>query len=222
MRMASPHISPGFVAGTASGEEEAEEEQRFVENHRSPGLKAALASIPADGTCRILDLGPSVAGNLEFVSSLASRVQIVDLLGGDTLTGKTAYPGHRERVGVLSALADEHADSFPLVLVWDTFSYLPIEQAQAVVGELARLCRPDGRLLAIIVEADTMPASPNIYRIIDEESLAYELRTTDIRGGPQLPPAAVERLLAGFSIEHSYVLRHGVREYLAVRRKLGS
>jgi len=222
MRLVSPHISPGSVARAASAEEEVEEEQRLVESHPSPGLKAALASIPADGTCRILDLGPSVAGNLEFVSSLASRVQIVDLLGGDTLTGKTAYPGHRERVGVLRALADEHAGSFHLVLAWDIFNYLPIEQAQAVVGELARLCRPAGRLLAIVVETDTMPASPNRYRIIDEENLAYELLTIDLRGGPHLPPAAVERFLAGFSIEHSFVLRHGVREYLAVRRELGS
>ena len=39
------------------------------------------------------------------------------------------------------------------------------------------------------------------------------------RDNPDLPPAEVEKLLAGFRVEHSFVLRHGVREYVAVRER---
>ena len=38
----------------------------------SPGLEEALAGLPADGGCKVLDLGPSVAANVEFVSAFAS------------------------------------------------------------------------------------------------------------------------------------------------------
>ena len=32
-----------------------------------------------------------------------------------------------------------------------------------------------------------------------------------------MTPAAVEEILQGFSIEHAFVLRNGVREYVAIR-----
>ena len=38
------------------------------------------------------------------------------------------------------------------------------------------------------------------------------------QGAPELPPAAVGKLLKGFRIEHSFVLQHGVHEYAATRK----
>jgi hypothetical protein len=35
--------------------------------------------------------------------------------------------------------------------------------------------------------------------------------------GFRRPPAAVGRLLGGFSVERSFVLRHGFQEYVAIR-----
>jgi hypothetical protein len=69
----------------------------------------------------------------------------------------------------------------------------------------------------IVHATETMPDIPNRYRILGDDQLAYEPVTTDRRGAPNLPPAAVERRLEGFEIEHSFVLRHGVREYVAIR-----
>jgi len=38
------------------------------ETYTSPGLEEALRGVPDDGSCKVLDLGPSVADNVEFVS----------------------------------------------------------------------------------------------------------------------------------------------------------
>lgn len=202
----------------ATTDEQAGADRSLVESHQSPGLKEVFASTSGRQDLRILDLGPSVAGNIEFVSSIASRVQIVDLVEKDRRT-RAGQP--KIRVHDLVDLAAEHEGLFDIVLAWDIFNYLPDPHAQEVVEELARLCRPGARLMAIIVEADTMPASPSTFKIINEESLAYQLESSDVRGGPQLPPAAVDRLLKGFAIEHTFVLRHGVREYVAVRKENG-
>jgi hypothetical protein len=49
-----------------------------IDIHSSPGLEEALRGVPNDGSCKVLDLGPSVADNIEFVSSFASYLQIID------------------------------------------------------------------------------------------------------------------------------------------------
>ena len=41
----------------------------------------------------------------------------------------------------------------------------------------------------------------------------------EVRGAPNLPPSTVERLIKGFRIEHSFVLQHGVHEYVASRKR---
>jgi SAM-dependent methyltransferase len=188
-----------------------------VETHQSPGLKGVFLSVPTDGSCRILDLGCVVAGNLDFFSSFASRLQIVDLLGCGRAGGKADRQTPPARLQAVRGLLADHERSFHAVFAWDVFNYLPFDECKALAAEVARLCRPGGRLLAMVAASNTIPATPNRYRIVDGETIDYEPTTTEVKGGPQLTPAAVERLLEGFSIEHSFVLRHGVREYVAVR-----
>jgi len=191
--------------------------RRKLVDHGSPGLKAALDILPSDGSGWVLDLGPAVAGNLEFLSSLVSRVQVVDLLGRRSCVEESSVVGMDGSSALLQALEPEFARTFHLVLAWDVLNYLSPDRGRTLIEWLTRLCSPDGRLLASIVTSETMPARSNRYRIVDHETLIYEATTDELRGAPQLTPAAVERLVVGFQIEHSFVLRHGVREYLAVR-----
>jgi hypothetical protein len=188
------------------------------EIHSSPGLEEALRGIPADGSCRVLDLGSSVADNVEFASSFASRLQIVDLLGrvassGDVIGGVSA------RIASIEGIGREYVRSFHLVLAWDVVNYLSDAQAKRLLQTVAELCLPGARLHMIVYARDTMPTVPIRYRIIDPARLSYEPTSADMRGAPHLPPAAVERLLTGFRIEHSFVLQHGVHEYVASRKR---
>lgn len=188
------------------------------EIYSSPGLEETLAGIPADRSCKVLDLGPSVAANFEFVSDFASYLHIIDAIDrGPTASG--AEGGGYGRLGTLNALLDEHRRSFHLVLAWDVFNYLSAEQAERLNQSVAELCLPGARLHAIFFATDTMPAVPNRYRVVDRARLAYEPGTTEVRGAPDLPPSAVGKLLKGFRIEHSFVLQHGVHEYAASRKR---
>jgi hypothetical protein len=184
----------------------------------SPGLEEAMSGVADDGSCRVLDLGPSVADNVEFVASFASYLQIIDAIDrGPSASGREG--GGLARLSAINALLDEHRRSFNLVLAWDVFNYLSSEQAERLNRSVAELCLPNARLHAIFFATDTMPAVPNRYRIVDRDRLAYEPGTTEIRGAPDLPPAAVGKLLKGFRIEHSFVLQHGVHEYAATRKR---
>lgn len=189
-----------------------------TEIHSAPGLEEALRGVPDDGSCRVLDLGPSVAGNVEFVSSLASYLHIIDVINRGPGTSDHEGPGS-DRLSAVHRLLDDHQRSFHLVLAWDVFNYLSPEQAERLNQSVAELCLPNARLHAIFFATDTMPAVPNRYRIVDRAHVAYEPVTTEIRGAPDVPPAAVAKLLKGFRIEHSFVLQHGVHEYAATRKR---
>jgi len=131
-----------------------------IEIYSSPGLEEALAGIPADGSCKVLDLGPSVAANVEFVSAFASYLQVIDAIDRGPSASGTELGGFG-RLSAVNALVDEHRRSFQLVLAWDVFNYLSAEQAERLNQSVAELCLPGARLHAIFFATDTMPAVPN-------------------------------------------------------------
>ncbi len=189
-----------------------------IDIYSSPGLEEALLGMPDDGTCKVLDLGPSVADNVEFVSSFASYLQIVDAIDRDPSSSEFEGGGFG-RWSVLQSLFEKHRRSFSLVLMWDVLNYLPIDQAERLLQSVAELCLPGARLHAIVFATDTMTTVPTRYRIIDSTHLAYETATSEQRGAPNLLPATVQKLLQGFRVEHSFVLQHGVHEYVASRKR---
>lgn len=199
---------------TASIEEiPIESEGRESETFGSPGLEEALRGFSDARRVRVLDLGSAVAANVEYLSSRVSYLQIVDAI--DRGDGDSGGAAAMCRLDVLEALIDERLPGFNLILLWDVLNYLTPEQAERMMSAIARLCSPYARLHAIVFATDTMTELPNRYRIVDGSHLVYEPTTTEVRGAPDLPPAAVEKMLRGFEIEHSFVLRHGVHEYVA-------
>ena len=189
-----------------------------VDIYSSPGLEEALRGKPNEESCKVLDLGPSVADNVEFVSSFASYLQIIDAIDRNPSASDFGGCGFG-RLSALQALFDKHRRSFSLVLMWDVLNYLSIDQAERLLQSVAELCLPGARLHAIVFATNTMAAIPNRYRIIDNARIAYEKATTEQLGAPALPPAAVGKLLQGFRVEHSFVLQHGVHEYVASRKR---
>jgi len=200
-------------------EDREEKEQDIPEpstlSYPSPGLHAVLAALPSDGSCRVLDLGPAVSDNVAFISSIAELIQIVDIFGGEIPESGTPNAAVDKGLAALRTLSRSRRETFHVVFTWDLFDYLPETMSAEILRALSRLCRPAALLHTIVHATDTMPDMPNRYRILGDDRLAYEPVTSDRRGAPNLPPASVERLLNGFHIEHSFVLRHGVREYVA-------
>jgi hypothetical protein len=180
-----------------------------IEEHRSPGLKAALAGAAARTGCRVLDLGPVVPANIAFLARFASHVSIADLSEDD---GGGPGPLHwRER------LAFAVGGSFDLVLVWDYLNRLDRREARDLVDRLRSVTRPGAVLFLVIHEGPEMPARPVTYEILGEETIRYRPADGGSVAAPTILPAEVGRMLAGFRVDASFLLRHGVREYVAVR-----
>ncbi len=196
--------------------EEAQDPRRRV--HSAPGFEVATGALDTGSRCKVLDLGSALPENVEYLAGFASYVQIIDWCSWGSSNHQIEASGY-ERLNTLQNLLAEHRKSFDLVLLWDLLNYLPVDRARRVIRSVAELCRPGARIHAIVYAIDTMPELPNRYRVVTGDRLAYELQTSELRGAPKLPPATVEKLLEGFGVEHSFVLQHGVHEFVAVRSR---
>lgn len=188
--------------------EGAEAEPGGADEMLSPGLRAALAGPSARPGCRILDFGPLLPANLTFVSRFASHVGIADLSGGDD--GGAGARGWRGRLAGIEG-------PFDLVLAWDFLSHIDRTESRDLVGWLRSVTRPGGALFLMVHEGPEMPARPGVFEICGSDRIARRPTICDTVAAPRIPPAEVARLLAGFRVDASFLLRHGVREYVALR-----
>ncbi len=185
------------------------DESPTLEVYHSPGLEAALRVVRAGGGDRVLDLGPAVSANLEFLSSSARHLRVADLLSD-----------HQERDEADAAgrglLVDPAWGPFDLVLAWDVLSYLEPEGAAEVVASITEACSPGACLFALVTITKEATDRSVVFVVRDGTTLEYRPAPARQRHLRSAKPAAVQRLLAPFRVERSFVLRNGFQEYVAV------
>ena len=188
-----------------------------LEIHRSLALAGLLAELPEESRLSVLDLGPAVGANLEFLSArYRCRLQVADLwrsAGTHRLADPEADPAALFRELLPLAGGPE----IDLVLAWDLLNYLRREQIRALAEHLAPSCRPGGRLFAMVLTGREIPRQPLTYELRAGGELVYRAAGGAIRPGPRYRPAEVDALTPGFTVDRSYLLRHGIQEYLLVR-----
>ncbi len=189
------------------------------EVHRSLAFSALIGGIRADHKLQVLDLGPAVGTNVEFLSRFDCKLYIEDLysaLAGRSPAGAEdeARPQEIEELLPLPESAN-----FDVVLAWDLFNYLQRDELRRLMRHLTRFCRPGAVLLAFISIQKQMPAQPIRFRIVDEANLLYEQRSAHQRPAPRYASYDLGEMLEGFRIDRSYLLRHGIQEYLFVREE---
>jgi hypothetical protein len=175
---------------------------------RSLALANLFSHLVPGGAYDFLDLGPAIGSNIEFLSRYARTVRVGDL--HSTLTADTP----RDVAQALESLTPE--GTYHGVLAWDLFNYLDETELRVAAGVLSRALAPGGYLLAVIHYTAQMPGEPLRFRIADQETVTYrEPRTA--RPAPRYPQRTLERAFAALELDHSYLLKAGLQEYLFVR-----
>ncbi len=187
--------------------------------YRSPALRELVARLADDVPHTILDLQPAVGANVEFFSRFTCRLQIVDLLSALAAAGAPAAPAApaADADAAFRRALPVPAAPYDVVLAWEVLDYLPRERVRGLLEHLCGLCRPRALMLVFISTAKEIPVLPPVFKIADGHTLDWQARATAMRPGPRLAPADVEHMAAGFTVAHSVVMRHGVREYLFER-----
>ena len=184
--------------------------------HRSLALAALFEEI-RKRKMTVLDLGSTVGSNVEFLSQFGCKLFIEDLysaLSSRTTGGEGDLAGPEFFAEFLALPEDTR---FDVILAWDLFNYLQRKELAAFSEQLRRYSRPGTLVLALISYHKTIPAQPYRFKIKDEQHLVYERRTPTDRPSPRVAPAEVTSLLKGFRVDRSFLLQHGIQEYLLVR-----
>lgn len=181
----------------------------------SLALPQVLRRLQADRKTRVLDLGAASGANVVFFSRRPCTFHIADLYRG--LRSELGLP--RDAATLDEALAPQLPEGpFDLVLAWDLLDYFDRSQLEVLGRHLASRCRPGALLFGIVSYLHQIPDRPHRFEILDEETLAYGDASGLTRPAPGYREPDLVRLLPGFAVEASYLLRHGVQEYLLARR----
>jgi hypothetical protein len=185
--------------------------------HRSPALTAILDELRPGSRHAVLDLGPPVAANIKVLSALSCRVRIADLH-----RSLAAEPVESRRPDAMGALFERLLplapdERFDALLAWDVFDYMRPDQVSSLLARLTPACRPGALALVLASTRPQIPGLPLRYRIVDRESLAYDGPSPAVRPCPRYGQHDLARMMPGFSVRRSFLLRSGVQEFLLAR-----
>ena len=176
-------------------------------------LKKFLATLTADESPLLLDLGPVVGSNVSFFGEqLGCKIFVEDIF---------ADVDRHVRDNKLEDLAAFFKQRLPQkentvdgILCWDVFDYLDRPAAQELAAQLTRVLRPDGALLGFFGIAPPRDARYTKFIIMDDVNLKH-------RGYPALRGRQtvlqnrdILRLFSGLHVSDSFLLQNNLREIL--------
>ncbi|MHB1192669.1 MAG: hypothetical protein ACYC6F_06445 [Longimicrobiales bacterium] len=175
----------------------------------APGLTALFRDLAPGEPRALLDLGPALGDNLRFYSRYTGRIRFADLLVRGMPEATPVAPLH--------GLRDHPEFPYDLVLAWNLLDQVTPERRRAVVEELADLATPGSRLHLLLDMSDEPFLRPLRFTIVDRERLTFTAVGPPRPALPRPLPAQVDPLLRPFRVVRAFVLRDGMREYVAVR-----
>lgn len=191
-----------------------------TEVYRSMGLDALVRELAEEGRYTVLDLGPALGANVDFWSGFACKIHFADLHG--TLAEAGLEAGGEAAVwdpALLQRLLPfEPETRFDIILCWDILNYLTQEQVTSLVARLAEFCKQGTYLFAQFWLSPRIPARPITFKIVDREHLRYANRDRETRSWAFFQPRDINKIMEDFRVAGSFLLRHGIQEYLFVYR----
>lgn len=175
----------------------------------APGLIELFEGLGPGGSHSVLDLGEGSSGNLRFYGHFARRIRFADLLG--PLSAEAGWNA------ALDALPHDPEHPYDVVLAWNALDRMEREQRPRVIDRLVEITAPGARLYVLTDLSESPTTRPLRFALLDSGRVAQQPVGPEEAAYPPLLPAELERMLKPFEIEHSFVLRNGMREYVAMR-----
>lgn len=192
-----------------------EQTSEFDEEHRSLALNALWHRLQAGQSNHILDLGRASSDNLDFYARCSRKIYIEDLhstLKGFDYLSPDKSTSLEEIFKYLMPYG--RGTHFDAIFSWDLFNYLEPPQFAYLVRHLSRFCRPGAIIFAMISTRKLIPEQPGMYRIIDSETISYQSTSKILQQCPQYQETDLTKMLPGFRVVNSFLLRNGIKEFL--------
>ena len=181
--------------------------------YSSKTLAQFLTLLFSRPSAELVDLGPVVGANVAFIGErIGCKFHVEDLYADlDRHASEGTIEQFPEFLGQRFALLRESVDA---VLCWDIFDYLSPSAASVLAGELKRVLRPGGPLLAFFSGGGPDDGRYTKYVIENDWRLRLRSYAAACHRERVLHNREINSLFAGFDLFGSVLLKSGVREVL--------
>ena len=155
----------------------------------------------------ILDLGPSLAGNLEYYSSLSRFIHIENIWEAVSVAHDA-----REQAPLDQIVLMHTPITFDLVLAWDLFNYLEAAEIELLQKRLNNLIKPGGLLHVLVCLRKDLTALPYTIQLAPDKGLIFRKSSTRSRPSPCYNKYSLAKLLPAFQRQSSLILTNGYEE----------
>jgi hypothetical protein len=206
-----------FRRSSGPGTKEEASASTRVEVQPSLALSTLFKQLRQDRVYHILELGPAVGHNIEYLSRFSCRIRVEDLYrtlsSFDYVSGSDAV----DFEAVFQYLLPYDGNTrFDILLAWDLLNYLDRQEFLYLMRHLTRFCHPGTVLFALIATTKTIPDRPVEYRIVDENNIECRNASNVLRPCPRYHDVDLRHMMPSFRVYNSYLLRNGMKEYLFV------
>lgn len=163
----------------------------------------------------VLDLGPVVGSNVTFFGEqFGCKIVVEDLCRDiDRHVREQSLETMPEFFENRFVHRDQSVDG---ILCWDIFDYLDRGAADALAGQLTRMLRPEGMLLAFF---NTVELGPNVFRytkhrVIDQATLERRSYAATCGKRRPVPSRDVDQMFRPLRVVEQFLLRAKFREVL--------
>jgi hypothetical protein len=213
-----------FFGGKEKSGGSAASAERIPRN--SSGWGKILERMRGEESLRVLDVGPTSSGNINFITSLGHSIYLANLVEDASRKEWTppqsdGTPGPFDVDRFLSTHLTFSGRGFDIVLLWDTADYLPEPIVAPVLQRLHDVMEPNGQMLAMFHSASTAGSSAqkadfSRYHLTDSNKLDVQ-RAGDYRLTNTFTNRQIEKLLEDFKSFTFFLSKDNVREVLITR-----
>jgi hypothetical protein len=185
------------------------------ETFHSQALSILLERFHTERKHHVLELGPACGANVEFFSGFRCKIYVADLFRALS-SESVIFAGKDSAASALfeRLLPYEEETRFDVILAWDLFNYLKADVLSHLATRLRRSCRRGTVMFALGWGRAEIPAEPVRFRISKDRRVTYDVSSPVTRVCPRYAPREMERLMPGFRISRSFLLRNGLQEYV--------
>jgi hypothetical protein len=195
----------------------------------SSGWGQLLQRMRGEESLRVLDIGPTSSGNINFITALGHSIYLANLVEDAAkrdwiLPGVDDEPGRFDVERFLATHLDFSGRGFDVVLFWDTADYLPEELLGPVLERLHEVMLSGGQLFAMF-HPQPGPGRPTLegekaafHRYHLTEGSAVEAqRAGEYPLLQNYTNRQIEKLLSAFQGYHFFLSKDNMREVVVTR-----
>jgi hypothetical protein len=198
-------------------------------SRHSSGWGQILKRMRGEEPLRVLDIGPTSSGNINFITALGHSIYLANLVEDAAkrdwiIPQDDGGPGRFDVERFLATHLDFSGRGFDVVLFWDTANYLPEELLGPVLERLHDVMLPEGQMLAMFHPgaapgrdaADAVKPEFNRYHLTEGDAVEAQ-RAGDYPLLQSYTNRQIEGLLSAFKGFHFFLGKDNVREVVVTR-----